>query len=512
MLAVLLVGALTAIGIDKRVGANGASIDVWWPTQDAVLTGSQPFKALVQNNQIENYQMYWQVDNGQLNWMDNNYTDYPHKEASVDLSGWSWHGSGPYLLTFVAKDYNGSTIAQRNVSIMVASQVQAALASATLAQAPFQPSSPATQQPTPAAVPGSSQNSSQSPNSNFNSNLNSGAVSQAYSEWKNAYVTQSGTANSNELRVQRPENNNDTVSEGQAYGMLAAVSVNDRNTFDQLWNYAQRYLDARGLMNWQISSSGSVIGSNAATDADEDMAYALMLADQKWGGYSSAAKSMINAIMDNEIESGTNAVKPGDVWGGSANLNISYFAPAYYKAFARFTGNNNWNNVADTAYSVIAKTANPNTGLVPDWSNADGGTASYSFGSNQNNFFYDAVRTPLRLAMDARWNNDSRAKAQLNKMTSFFAGIGADNLKSGYSTSGQPLTSYFDDTFISNIAAGAAASDNQPFSQAINQKNVCQPAGRLLRHIFASNKHSAGSGRFEKLLVPKFVSIKVQAG
>src|SRR5436190_19861991 len=38
-------------------------------------------------------------------------------------------------------------------------------------------------------------------------------------------------------RVVRPENNNDTVSEGQAYAMLLAVHLNDQATFNKcfLW-------------------------------------------------------------------------------------------------------------------------------------------------------------------------------------------------------------------------------------------------------------------------------------
>lgn len=94
--------------------------DVWWPTNGAHVSGLQPFKAMVQGIPVEQYDMYWQVDNGQLNWMSNNYTDYPHKEASVELSGWNWKGSGPYQVTFVAKQ-GDTTIASQTVSIVVGS-------------------------------------------------------------------------------------------------------------------------------------------------------------------------------------------------------------------------------------------------------------------------------------------------------------------------------------------------------------------------------------------------------
>ena len=39
------------------------------------------------------------------------------------------------------------------------------------------------------------------------------------------------------IRVIRPENQNDTVSEGIAYGMLIAVNMGDKTLFDNLYAY-----------------------------------------------------------------------------------------------------------------------------------------------------------------------------------------------------------------------------------------------------------------------------------
>lgn len=91
--------------------------NIWWPSSGSIIQGTQPFKALVQNMALSSYSMYWQVDGGQLNLMADNYTDAPHKEASVNVSGWSWHGTGPYAINFVAKDQSGNIIAQKNVAI-----------------------------------------------------------------------------------------------------------------------------------------------------------------------------------------------------------------------------------------------------------------------------------------------------------------------------------------------------------------------------------------------------------
>jgi endoglucanase len=103
--------------------AHAASApEIWWPTEGVELHGTQPFKGMVQGMSLGDYSMYWQVDNGNLVLMNDNYADYPHKEASVDLSGWNWKGTGPYVLNFVAKDKNGQVVGQTTRTIYTGSK------------------------------------------------------------------------------------------------------------------------------------------------------------------------------------------------------------------------------------------------------------------------------------------------------------------------------------------------------------------------------------------------------
>ncbi|MFA5135990.1 MAG: glycoside hydrolase family 5 protein [Patescibacteria group bacterium] len=99
--------------------AISSSISVWWPTPYARISGTQPFKALVENMNLSGYAMYWQVDGGQLNPMYDSYTDYPHKETNVDVSGWYWRGNGPYMINFIAKDRVGNIIAQKSTLLYI---------------------------------------------------------------------------------------------------------------------------------------------------------------------------------------------------------------------------------------------------------------------------------------------------------------------------------------------------------------------------------------------------------
>jgi hypothetical protein len=96
---------------------TSGTVNVWWPTSGSVVTGVQPFKAVVDNRDISQYNMYWQVDGDQLNAMGNSSAGWPHKESLVDLSGWNWNSSGLYHLNFVAKDLSGAMINQKSVDI-----------------------------------------------------------------------------------------------------------------------------------------------------------------------------------------------------------------------------------------------------------------------------------------------------------------------------------------------------------------------------------------------------------
>jgi hypothetical protein len=96
-----------------------AAVNIWWPTNGATVGGAQPFKAMVDNLNVSQYQMYWQVDGGGLVLMWDDSTDYPHKQFDADLSGWNWRGSGPYRLNFVAKDLSGNTIVSKAIDIFI---------------------------------------------------------------------------------------------------------------------------------------------------------------------------------------------------------------------------------------------------------------------------------------------------------------------------------------------------------------------------------------------------------
>jgi endo-1,4-beta-D-glucanase Y len=265
----------------------------------------------------------------------------------------------------------------------------------------------------------------------------SGAVQSAYNAWKSTYVTSSGAGSG--LRVRRNNNSDDTVSEGIGYGMIAAVYMGDRATFDGLWTYGQSHFDAHGLMNWQISSSGGILQMGSASDGDLDMAWALVMASEQWSStaYLDAAKKMIVAMRASSIGS-DGALKPGDNWGAPDLVNPSYFSPAYFRVFAAVTGDGNWSSAILARNYDILNAVSGTDGLVPDWT-----TTSYAVNQglimskfDSSTYGYDACRTPWRIAMDYCFNGEPRAKAYLMKIGAFFDGVGAANIADGYGLGG----------------------------------------------------------------------------
>lgn len=259
-------------------------------------------------------------------------------------------------------------------------------------------------------------------------------VAAEYATWKQSYVVDAGNG---QLRVQRSAGDNyDTVSEGIAYGMLFAAYGNDKTTFDGLWSYAKAHVNNNGLMNWRIAANGSTTGYNGATDADEDMAAALVAADTQWSGYRADAEKLIGLIKRHQVEPGTNVIKPGDVWGGSDLLNPSYITPSYYGVFAQYTGDASWTAIKDANDRVLqairTNSDSRTTGFIPDWSRADGrqaGGMGYDFG-------YDGSRAPLRLAMASNWDCDAAASSTLQALNSTNQRLNLSNLASSYALNG----------------------------------------------------------------------------
>jgi endo-1,4-beta-D-glucanase Y len=297
----------------------------------------------------------------------------------------------------------------------------------------------------------------------------------AYNQWKSTFV--SGN------RVIRPEKQNDTISEGIAYGMLIAVNMNDQDLFDGLYGFWKDHpVPTTSLMTSCVPGGppdgGAVTGppcvssGGSATGADEDAAYALLMGDKAWGGtYKADALTMITDIWANDIDSaGTKLPKGGSGYGSptSAVTSPSYFAPAFYRAFAAVDGAHDWAGVIAAVYNVIGGAIAGSNGLIPAWCGSSCTVAASIGSATDGDYQYDSHRIPMRIGLDYCFHSTDEAKAYTKKTTAFFALMaqnGTGFLMDMFTSSGGAVygSGTNSASMLGTAAVGAMASGNQAF-------------------------------------------------
>jgi endoglucanase len=250
-------------------------------------------------------------------------------------------------------------------------------------------------------------------------------------------------------RVSRGDQGGDTVSEGQAYGMLLAVVDEDPETFAKVWRWTRENLRRPdGLLAWHWEDGRvTVTGTDSAADADLDAAWALLLASQRFdpgtprGAYRREALELANAILEGETVSldGRALLVAGD-WANSfpAVVDPSYFTPAAFGALGRASGDPRWKQLGETGREVLGQLTQRSTGLAPDWAlvESDGKARPTAppGGEGEATFGYDAVRVPLWQATGC----DGRDTPYAARMAQFFDGTVAEEPAATYSLEGEP--------------------------------------------------------------------------
>lgn len=206
-------------------------------------------------------------------------------------------------------------------------------------------------------------------------------------------------------RVVRRDQGGDTVSEGQAYGMLLAVAASDQSRFTGIWDWAKNnLLRPDGLMSWQWRE-GAVVDDESASDADLNAARALVLAGDRFGDSSLArdGRSMANAVLDHEtVQTPKGLVLTAGSWVHSAPwaVNPSYFSPGATTELAAATGDPRWTQLQAGGTAVI-QTLLTEHKLPPDWAQVSTSgevSATTAPDGAAPRFSADAARTVLRTA------------------------------------------------------------------------------------------------------------------
>ncbi len=182
-------------------------------------------------------------------------------------------------------------------------------------------------------------------------------------------------------RVVRTDQGGDTVSEGQAYGLLLAVAADDPSRFDSIWEWTTTHLQRDdGLLAWQWKD-GAVVDEQPASDADLDAARALVLAGDAFGrdDLRDQGVALGAAVLDEMTTRDRDRPHPapGAVGDGIPHAyNPSYASPAAFDVLARASGDSRWEELAAGSAAVTSALMDANT-LPTNWATvADDGTVA----------------------------------------------------------------------------------------------------------------------------------------
>ncbi len=268
----------------------------------------------------------------------------------------------------------------------------------------------------------------------------------------------------NTLRALDKERDSITTSEGQSYTMLRAVWMNDKPVFDQTWQFTKDNLQHKNgdhLMSWLFGQKpdgtyGVIVdqgGDHTASDADSDIALALLFASKRWNNdaYKGDALNIIKDIWTKEVVlvKGKYYLAAGDTEKIDKTknyyvLNPSYFAPYAYRIFAEVDPAHPWLGLVDTSYEVLNRNMDSlgasSTGLPSDWLALDKRTGGIGVAPKlSSDYSFDAMRIPWRLALDREWFGSSQALDTLSKLKFLNEEWSKGKILTHYAHTGDPI-------------------------------------------------------------------------
>lgn len=246
----------------------------------------------------------------------------------------------------------------------------------------------------------------------------------SYEVYKKDYMLKDG-------QIIDPEKNI-TTSEGQSYMLFMSYNLNDKKTFDLVYNWTKNHLRRKdNLFSWLWGKAPDgkykILDYNSASDADIDIAFCLIRAYERWGNkkYLKDAHQTIHSIWKKETKLiGLRRVLmpgPGQTASETIEINPSYFSPYSFKIFKKYDNEHNWNRLVDSSYyylnAVMSKTK---TGLPPNWFLIKNGKIVLE-NNEDSDFSYDAVRVFWRVFADYKKTGEKRALPVLEKSKFFIA-------------------------------------------------------------------------------------------
>jgi endoglucanase len=220
-----------------------------------------------------------------------------------------------------------------------------------------------------------------------------------WSRYKALFVTPDG-------RVIDTGNGGVSHSEGQGYGLLLALKMNDKETFKQIWRWTKANLQIRNdhLFIWRRRPSVAVNeeDKNNASDGDILIAWSLLEASAKWRqmDYRQEAVQVINDIKEKLIVASNDLtlILPGEYGFQSPDasvVNLSYWVYPAFHAFAVYDKDPRWLRLISSGQTLMQKARFGFWQLPPDWLTISNNNQLQPFRNKR--FGYDAIRIPIYL-------------------------------------------------------------------------------------------------------------------
>jgi cellulose synthase (UDP-forming) len=272
-------------------------------------------------------------------------------------------------------------------------------------------------------------------------------------------------------RVVRRDQGGDTVSEGQAYGMLLAVAMDDKARFDSIWGWTKAHLQQPDGLLASHWADGHVVSSRPAADADLDAAQALVLASERFGpsSYRSQGAAIARGVLGSETaplttSAGSALALVAGPWARDpVVLNPSYFSPRAYADLARADHDPRWSLLVSSSHAIVSQLIAGGRALPPDWATTAGSAtgAARAVGNPGNPFAavtptssFDAVRVALRYAASCN-TADRRLAAALWPL------YRRDPGRDAYRLDGSPASPYVHAVSFVGAAAAARAAGHR---------------------------------------------------
>lgn len=241
--------------------------------------------------------------------------------------------------------------------------------------------------------------------------------------------------------------NLDVRTEGQSYGMMMAVQMNDQELFNRIWKWTLTYMwhdsgKYKHYFAWSCNPDGTRRAQGPAPDGEEYFAMALLFASNRWGDgeypfdYSRQAKQILTAC----VHKGEDGEEGDPMWDPENKLikfvpetpwtDPSYHLPHFYELFSLWGPEQDrqfWKEAAAASRGFLKLACHPVTGLAPEYSEYDG---TPNFTGGHGNFYSDSYRVALNVALDWEWFRvDPWQVEQSNRIQEFFAEIPMEEYK-----------------------------------------------------------------------------------